>query len=101
MNFSENTNLINTSSSSNSLAESATFKLTTATLPKNNYGYVYFDLQKSVNLMIDINPSIFDDLDNDTEKLLQSIIAIAMTSITTNSSTIQVDVNVALSKKMN
>lgn len=99
-NFSQNTNLINTSNTSNSLAENATFQLTTATLPKSNYGYLYFDLQKTANFMRDINPTIFDNLDADTEKLLKSITAVAMTSTLTNSTTSQIDINVALEKKL-
>lgn len=74
----------------NSLANNETFKLTTQTLPKNNFGYLYFDAEKALNLYKNTNGNQALN-SKEAEAIANSLKGIAITSSLINPNTTQLD----------
>ncbi|MGI0481869.1 DUF3352 domain-containing protein [Geminocystis sp. CENA526] len=85
----------------NSILNNETFKITTESLPKNNYGYLYFDYQKAVSFAVNLEPDFYDDFTPEMRALSESIKGFALTSSSINNTTTQVDLNISLVRKNN
>lgn len=83
----------------NSILKSDNFKITTESLAKNNYGYLYFDYQKARDLALNIEPNLDDEFTPEMRALSDSIKAFALTSSNTNDTTTQVELNISLVEK--
>lgn len=90
---------INNIQPANSLLENPTFKLATASLPNNNNGYFYCNLQEALSVAINYDPNFWDNSSMEAKALADSISAIALTSSIINPTTSQVDFNISLLKK--
>ena len=82
----------------NSLLNNDTFKLTTQSLPSENYGYFYVDLQKIIASTKSINPNVFTNVTPEAQAFSKSLKAIAITSSAPNPNTAQLDINLSLEK---
>lgn len=83
----------------NSLLENPAFKLATASLPNNNNGYFYCNLQEALSVAVNYDPNFWDNSSMEAKALADSISAIALTSSMINPTTSQVDFNISLFKK--
>lgn len=90
---------INNIKSANSLLENPTFKLATASLPNNNNGYFYCNLQEALSVAVNYDPNFWDNSSMEAKALADSISAIALTSSMINPTTSQVDFNISFLKK--
>ncbi|WP_017293938.1 DUF3352 domain-containing protein [Geminocystis herdmanii] len=90
---------INNIKPANSLLENSTFKLATASLPNNNNGYFYCNLQEALSVAVNYDPNFWDSSSMEAKALADSISAIALTSSMINPTTSQVDFNISLFKK--
>ncbi|MCY7390035.1 MAG: DUF3352 domain-containing protein [Leptolyngbyaceae cyanobacterium CAN_BIN12] len=77
---------------------SDTFKGVTDNLPKQNLGYVYVDMDKTLTLLTRVGAISQRALPADTIALLNSIRGIGITSTQADSNTGQVDMSLALKK---
>ncbi len=84
------------SDKNNSILNSDNFKITTESLAKNNYGYLYFDYQKSLNFALNIDPNFYDEFTPEMRALSDSIKAFAVTSSSIDDTTTQVELNISL-----
>lgn len=86
---------------SSSIINNPTFKNVTESLTKNNYGYVYFDIEKTLELASTIEPTFEESLALNPEinAFLQSVSAIALTSSSIDNVTNEVELNIALKRK--
>ena len=75
----------------NNLLNNETFTVTTKSLPKKNFGYVYFDIEKSLSLANNLSPEIPDSLPEEADAILNSVKAIALTTSIINPHTTQID----------
>jgi len=80
----------------NSILNSENFKITTESLAKNNYGYLYFDYQKSLDFAVNIDPNFYDEFTPEMRALSDSIKAFALTSSSIDDTTTQVELNISL-----
>lgn len=83
----------------NSLLENPAFKLATASLPNNNNGYFYCNLQEALSVAVNYDPNFWDNSSMEAKALADSISSIALTSSMINPTTSQVDFNISLFKK--
>jgi hypothetical protein len=90
---------INNIKPANSLLENPTFKLATASLPNNNNGYFYCNLQEALSIAVNYDPNFWDNSSMEAKAVADSISAIALTSFMINPTTSQVDFNISLVKK--
>lgn len=82
-----------------SILNNENFKITTASLAKNNYGYVYFDYQKAHDFIINLEPTFYDEFTPEIKAISDSIKAFALTSSSIDDTTSQVELNISLVKK--
>lgn len=82
----------------NSLLNNETFKLTTQSLPTENYGYFYLDLEQAIAIANRLNPSFFNDVPPEIKGMSESLKAIAITSSAPDQNTAQLDINLSLNK---
>lgn len=85
--------------SANSLLENPTFKSATASLPDNNNGYFYCNLQEALSVAVNYDANFWDNYSIEAKALADSINAIVLSSSTINPTTSQVDLNISLLKK--
>lgn len=84
--------------SAQTLDFSDTFKGVTGNLPKQNMGYVYVDMDKTLMLLNRFAATSQKPIPADTVAVLNSIRGIGITSTQEGSSTGQVDMSLALKK---
>jgi len=89
---------IKNTNSSNALVNNDTFKLTTESLPKNNNGYVYCDIEKATTLTPTVNPNLSNSLTPEIKAFSDSVKAIALTNSSPNPNNNQSDLNISLNK---
>jgi hypothetical protein len=82
----------------NSLLNNETFKLTTQSLPPENYGYFYLDLEQAIAITNRLNPNFFDDVPPEIKAMSESLKAIAITSSAPDKNTAQLDINLSVNK---
>lgn len=92
---------INNINYQNSLLNNDTFKLTIKSLPQNNYGYFYLNVEKALNFVSTIESGYNQLIPPDSMAVLESIDAIAMTTSKINSLKSQFDLNITLETKKN
>lgn len=85
-NLNKNTSILNNNN----------FKITTESLAKNNYGYLYFDYQKALNFAVNIDPDFYDEFTPEMRALSDSLKAFALTSSSIDDTTTQVELNISL-----
>lgn len=82
-----------------SILNSDNFKITTDSLAKNNYGYIYFDYQKALDFAFNIDPNFYEEFTPEMRALSDSIKAFALTSSSIDDTTDKVELNISLIKK--
>ncbi|WP_324281655.1 DUF3352 domain-containing protein [Cyanobacterium aponinum UTEX 3221] len=82
-----------------SILNSDNFKITTDSLAKNNYGYIYFDYQKALDFALNIDPNFYEEFTPEMRALSDSIKAFALTSSSIDDTTDKVELNISLIKK--
>ncbi|AFZ47223.1 hypothetical protein Cyast_1258 [Cyanobacterium stanieri PCC 7202] len=99
LNLSQEENIINTINNTPSLNNNETFTLTTQTLPRNNFGYVYFDIERTVNILNEFDPNLFADTPTEAEQIINALKGVAITSSSLDPNTSQLDINISLQKR--
>lgn len=99
INFSQEENIVDNINNNPSLQENENFTLTTQTLPENNFGYVYFDLERTINVLNEFDPSLLANTPPEAQQIINALKGVAITSSSINSNTSQLDINISLKKQ--
>ncbi|MGY6530287.1 MAG: DUF3352 domain-containing protein [Cyanobacterium sp.] len=99
LNLSQEQNIDTIINSNASLNNNQNFTLTTQTLPRNNFGYVFFDIEKTVNILNEFDPSLLEDAPTESQQIINALKGIAITSSSNTPNTNQLDINISLQKR--
>ncbi|MBE9222199.1 DUF3352 domain-containing protein [Cyanobacterium stanieri LEGE 03274] len=99
LNLSQEENIDNTINNNSPLTNSQNYTQTTQTLPQNNFGYVYFDIEKTVNILNEFDPTLFENAPPESQQIINALKGIAITSSSNDPNTSQIDINISLQKK--
>ncbi|WP_069790653.1 DUF3352 domain-containing protein [Cyanobacterium sp. IPPAS B-1200] len=99
VNLSQEENIDTITNSNTSLQSNENFTLTTQTLPQDNFGYVFFDIEKTVNILNEFAPDFFENAPPESQPIINALKGIAITSSSNNPNTSQLDINISLQKK--
>jgi hypothetical protein len=98
MSIGTNFKSINNINYQSSLLNNDNFKLTIQSLPKDNYGYFFMDVEKALTIAPNFKVELSELFSPEVNAMLASVKAIAITNSLVNPSTSQLDMNISLQK---